>query len=35
MNLMLGNAEDGERNHWGDKKRKRVEDKTNQRDGKF
>lgn len=34
MNLMLGNAED-KRNHWGAKKRKRVEDKTSQRDGKF
>ncbi|XP_071602244.1 bromodomain adjacent to zinc finger domain protein 1A isoform X3 [Heliangelus exortis] len=28
----LGNAEDNRRNHWGDKKRKREEDKTSQRD---
>ncbi|XP_075281440.1 bromodomain adjacent to zinc finger domain protein 1A isoform X1 [Opisthocomus hoazin] len=28
----LGNAEDYKRNHWGDKKRRRVEDKTSQRD---
>lgn len=31
---MFGNAGD-ERNHWGDKKRKRVKDKSSQRDGKF
>lgn len=35
MNLMLGNAEDDERHHWGYKRRKRVKDKTSQRDGKF
>ncbi|XP_075007772.1 bromodomain adjacent to zinc finger domain protein 1A isoform X1 [Calonectris borealis] len=28
----LGDAEDDKRNHWGDKKRKKVEDKTSQRD---
>lgn len=35
MNLTLGNAEDNKRSHRGDKKRKRVEDKSSQRDGKF
>lgn len=36
MNLMLGNAEDDERHHCGYKRRrKRVKDKTSQRDGKF
>lgn len=35
MNLMLGKAEDNKRSHRGYKKRKKVEDKTSQRDGKF
>lgn len=35
MNLMLGKAEDNKRSHRGYKKRKKVEDRTSQRDGKF